>query len=382
MVELGEKTREEFEGLCKASSFQPRIWRDLLKIDGFANGQFKDGKTPLEVLLSLEIINTSVLQSLLSAGAKVNQKNSKAKLPLEIVFEHKDDKNKFLAAYVLIKKGAKLGANDKRALYLDELERNFEPREAFVKGKVRDFLEQSIEMEEKQSTVSDYNSSSDDYLEEGFPLPKGKVAKEKDEMVVFEERNRAQQVLLGLVDYDFRDSVRKSLNDPEYRNQLANEIHWTAYKLKKIKADELVYINNVYDALDPSETTKLKIDSLSPKSQNALLNVLIYVGKLIHEEENISPKKVKLHSKTSSKSAYAKLFIREIMNAENPDQIINAAEKALKNANITQSRGSGFYKVHSFFAKKHNNFVENDNHLVRSTLEELVLDLHTTLSSP
>ncbi len=179
--------------------------------------------------------------------------------------------------------------------------------------------------------------------------------------------------LLSLKNNPFIDELKKNaksikdLYSPFYHSLTSNlysQLNWTAYQRAKFTENDLAGLSKL----------KLKADEVKlslqdqPDLQNALFNLMAYAGKLALEENPDSYIQNKVSALTD--------LVNRLLSTDDPDEINEILEEALKNNAITKNRGSGLYVLYSIFrADKGNKWNTPAKHVVRSTAEELLLKL-------
>lgn len=148
--------------------------------------------------------------------------------------------------------------------------------------------------------------------------------------------------------------------------KLYSEVNWPSYSKSKFSVKDLSGISKL----------KLNIDNINleleddKNLQNSLFNLIAYAGKLtlIKNSDTATQQKVKS----------LKMLINKLLSSNNVDDAKDILENALKNDNLTQNRTTGFYRLYSIF-KSDYKWNHSAKHIVRSTTEELLLDLKITL---
>lgn len=148
--------------------------------------------------------------------------------------------------------------------------------------------------------------------------------------------------------------------------KLYSEVNWPAYSKSKFSVKDLSGISKL----------KLDIDNINleleddKNRQNSLFNLIAYAGKLalIKNSDSATEQKVKSLKK----------LINKLLSSDNVDDAKDILENALKDDNLTQNRTTGFYRLYSIF-KSDYKWNHSARHIVRSTTEELLLDLKITL---
>lgn len=476
MANLTQELRKQFEKACKYNDYESLLL--ILSVDGFVNGVFEDGQSPLEVLIRLKDYRLSMLTRVLKLGADVNKKTSDGKSLLMLVLE-KDSDLQLFAISELLSCGAKI--DDEEAAKLEVIKEKLPPidgtfiaiekalkaREASkilveelskfdradaerVMQAIRNGADLSllIETESGESTcfqmiiyIPSLRDQFDEILEH---LKKPEVLFQKFvgqtvadrvynlyRMTDSEEKESSLNVLKAIFNHtkhlpDFEQKIIRPENlqavkelvwgenkleieaevtisdvlnalkpgetnevffkklsgydGAPLRDSLVAQMDWTAYKGRKVTSDNLKYLSRLYNVFSfINEPLNLDITQYSDNVQKALFNIVAYTAKL--DQEYCDAKKDSHQAdKLSDKSKKADKFLASIRNCHDLNELKDVIETALADSTFTKNRGSGFYGVHGLFSKKHNKFSEDRHHYVRSTLEELALDLHTEVT--
>lgn len=165
---------------------------------------------------------------------------------------------------------------------------------------------------------------------------------------------------------------------------------WTAYRsrdnkvTKKDFAKNLDFVNAKIKGLDDElrfdkfthrdEAKELETDHVN-RVRARFQNMLVYGAKLYreHEECEDAKKKEVLASKVDALSKFINT-IGDLPNLADNEEAIRKACNALEQQDA--NRGTGFYRVHTFFTKKRYEDEKGRSRLVKSTMGELAYDFY------
>lgn len=162
---------------------------------------------------------------------------------------------------------------------------------------------------------------------------------------------------------------------------------WTAYYWSKPKVT-LDHIHSFLLKLDVKKA-QLSFDDLSEKTKNSYMNLLTYGAKLTAEshENMLKGEDKDLYETNALKAKIDALseFLNTILSQTNlqSDEAIKTIRAAYLNLEIQdQNRGTGLYKIHSFFTGKKFINAKGKNEYVKSTVGELAYDFMETIDNP
>lgn len=154
---------------------------------------------------------------------------------------------------------------------------------------------------------------------------------------------------------------------------------WTAFNSNYIDTDVLglqfsIYLR--YNLHDENKSFQLDTTSLNIATAEALQNLIAYAVQLGVEKARKDDRDDDLETKIKLTSD----FITEIFQQKDltQDALFDAYERLERE---DKNRGTGFYRVHSFFTRKHYLDEDGRKRLVKSTLGELAYDLMQTLDN-
>jgi len=312
---LKSEVREKFEDLCDAIPFQQNMWLEIKdNIADIANSEFDDKKTLLEILLTRSEINISLLQALLAAGADVNKKTAEGKTPLELLLDHKHVNNKNLAVYILLNHNAEVNVN-----LGDKLKLFLEDPQNSIKEIRHQFI---------YNNIKSFLDNAQTQKTEG-----------KERTVL------GTTLIRGVPNL-------KNVIDTYISNRLSPKMDFDGFR------------------------TVLKRKDYSEEIKKAIEKIVDYTETLQNDLESCK-EGTHRYEMLSDKLDSANTLINNIVGAEDVASLKTITEEALADSKLTKNRGSGFYWLHGLFTGKRNNFSQDRHHFVRSTLEELTLDLHS-----
>lgn len=165
---------------------------------------------------------------------------------------------------------------------------------------------------------------------------------------------------------------------PAIKNQ-----KWTAFGFKPTVNP--IHMNAFLVRLDVKKA-QLPLQGLPEKASNSYANLLTYGAKLqtdfIQDKKDIfSDASTSLDTKINALSEFINTILSQ-ENLESNEAIENIRAAYLKLERQDQNRGTGFYKVHSFFTGKKFINAKGKNDYVKSTVGELAYDFMKAIDHP
>ena len=163
--------------------------------------------------------------------------------------------------------------------------------------------------------------------------------------------------------------------EENFSSKLIDKIRheWTALPNRGMKDKEIFphVANFILSLKEDGLQVNLDTKSLSDNEKIALQNIIAYAGKLMAESDQTNPA---LEAKiAASKEFVENVLTQKSLTTESIKQAFQIYEGKDKN------RGTGFYYFHSFFKNAWFKDENGKNHLVKSTMGELVRHFYKTV---